>query len=567
MTENVLYYGDNLDVMRRYIDAESVDLVYLDPPFNSNATYNVLFAEKSGDQAAAQIKAFEDTWHWDQSSEAAYWDVLHRGGRVADALKAMRDLLGENDMMAYLAMMAPRLIELHRVLKPTGSIYLHCDPTASHYLKMLMDSIFSPRNFRNEIVWERTAAKGNVSRRLPRDHDIILSYQMSDDATWNEQAVFTSYDHDDLDAKTDEKYSLVDETGRRYQLTSLISPNPNRPNLIYEFMGMTKVWRWTKDRMLAAYEAGVIVQPRPGAVPRFKRYLDQQRGKPLADVWTDIAPLNSQARERLGYPTQKPVALLERIIELSSKPGDLVLDPFCGCGTTIDAAQRLERSWTGIDITYLAISLIKSRLLDSYGDSAAYRVIGEPTALTDAQELARDDPYQFQWWALGLVDARPVEQKKGADRGIDGRLYFQDDAAGHTKQAIFSVKAGHVTVSYVRDLVGVLDREKAAIGVLISMEEPTQPMKTEAASAGFYEWAWTGWKFPRVQLLTVAELLDGRRVDMPPIRQVSTTFKRAPSRTKTVAQQGTLLRVAEEPAEYEPAPDFDEMPFEVEEGD
>ena len=344
MANNVLYYGDNLDVMRRYIAGQSVDLVYLAPPFNSNATYNVLFAEKSGDQAAAQIKAFEDTWHWDQSAEQAYWNVLQRRGRPAEAIKAFRDLLGENDMMAYIAMMAPRLIELHRVLKATGSIYLHCDPTASHYLKLLMDSIFGPANFRNEIIWRRTASKGLMSRRLARDHDTILSYQMSEDATWQQEAVFTSYDANVLDEKTDTKYSLRDSSGRRYQLTSLINPNADRPNLTYEFLGVTRVWRWTKDRMQAAYEAGLVIQSRPHSVPRFKRFLDEQRGKPLGDVWTDIDPLNSQAKERLGYPTQKPLALLERIIALAMHPGDRILDPFCGCGTTIDAAQTLGRS-------------------------------------------------------------------------------------------------------------------------------------------------------------------------------------------------------------------------------
>jgi site-specific DNA-methyltransferase (adenine-specific) len=202
----------------------------------------------------------------------------------------------------------------------------------------------------------------------------------------------------------------------------------------------------------------------------------------------------------------------------------LVLDPFCGCGTAVDAAQKLGRSWIGIDVTYLAISLIKSRLKDSYADSVAYEVIGEPTALPDAQQLAEDDPYQFQWWALGLADARPVDQKKGADHGIDGRIYFQDDAAGHSKEVMFSVKAGHTSVAHVRDLRGVIDREKAAIGVLISMETPTQPMEAEAVSAGYYEWPWTGDKFPRLQLLTIAELLDGKRVQMPPIRQVSATL-------------------------------------------
>ena len=406
-----------------------MDLVYLDPPFNSAQDYNVLFKEQSGDRAAAQIKAFEDTWRWDLGAEAAYKEIVEAGGQASIVMQAFRSFLGESDMMAYLAMMAPRLVELRRVLKSTGSIYLHCDPTASHYLKILLDAVFRPENFRNEIIWLRSMAKGLSSVRLPTNHDVILAYQASDGATWNADALFQPYDLEELDDKTDEKYSLHDPDGRRYQLTSLINPNPDRPNLTYEFLGVTRVWRWTRERMKAAYDAGSVVQPSPGAVPRFKRYLDAQRGKPISDVWTDIPPINARAAERLGYPTQKPEALLERIILASSNKGDVVLDPFCGCGTTIAAAQKLGRFWIGIDITHLAISLMKHRLQDAFGDGAKYKVIGEPVSLPDAEELAQQDPYQFQWWALGLVHARPTEQKKGADKGIDGRIYFHDEGS------------------------------------------------------------------------------------------------------------------------------------------
>ena len=295
-------------------------------------------------RAAAQIKAFEDTWHWDLGAEAEYKEIVEAGGQVPIAIQAFRSFSGESDMMAYLAMMAPRLVELRRVLKPTGSIYLHCDPTASHYLKILLDAVFRPEHFRNEIIWLRSMAKGLSSIRLPTNHDVILAYQASDGAKWNADAMFQPYDLEELDDKTDEKYSLHDPDGRRYQLTSLINPNPDRPNLTYEFLGVTRVWRWTRERMKAAYDAGSVVQPSPGAVPRFKRYLDDQRGKPISDVWTDIPPINARAAERLGYPTQKPEALLERIILASSNKGDVVLDPFCGCGTTIAAAQKLVGS-------------------------------------------------------------------------------------------------------------------------------------------------------------------------------------------------------------------------------
>ena len=341
--QNTLYYGDNLEVLKRYIKDETVDLVYLDPPFKSNQDYNVLFAEKGGDRSAAQIKAFEDTWHWDQGAALAYQQTVEAGGKVSQVMQAFRQFLGENDMLAYLSMMAPRLVELRRVLKSTGSIYLHCDPTASHYLKILMDAVFVPQNFRNEIIWQRTLSKGLMTRRLPQNHDALLCFQKSDQATWNLEETFTPYDLDNLDEKTDSKYSHRDPDGRRYQLDNLTNPNPDRPNLAYEFLGVKKVWRWTKERMEEAYKAGFVVQPSPGAVPRFKRYLDKQRGRTFGDVWTDIPPINSQAQERLGYPTQKPEGLLERIIRLSSNEGDVVLDPFYRCRTAVTTTQKLKR--------------------------------------------------------------------------------------------------------------------------------------------------------------------------------------------------------------------------------
>lgn len=529
MTEssgNILYYGDNLDILRRYIKDETVDLVYLDPPFNSNANYNVLFAEKNGSKAASQIRAFSDTWTWNQESESIFSEIVMSGGRVSDCLQAFRTFLGECDMLAYLVMMAPRLVELRRVMKTTASIYLHCDPTASHYLKMLMDAVFGPENFRNEIVWRRSHPKGHAFTRLASTHDVILAYaRNAEGAYWS--PIYLPHDPE----RAEEQYSLADENGRRYQLTSLLNPNPDRPNLTYEFKGVTKVWRWSKERMLEADAKGHIVVPKGGkGIPRFKRYFDEQKGVPLGDWWGDIEIVSGA--ERLGYPTQKPIALLERIIQASCPEGGVVLDPFCGCGTTIAATQTSGRPWIGIDITHLAINLIKVRLKDSFGESAAFKVIGEPVSVQDAERLAESDPYQFQWWALGLVGARPVEQKKGADKGIDGRIIFQGDKAGTFESVILSVKAGKTGAAHVRDLKGVLEREKAAIGVLISMQEPTAPMKTEAVTAGFYESALWGQKYPKVQLLTVADLLDGKKLEMPPIRQVGATFKKAPKVTK-----------------------------------
>ena len=534
MADNKLFYGDNLDVLRRYVRDESVDLIYLDPPFNSRQDYNVLFAEKDGTRSSSQITAFEDTWEWTPEVARVYQEVVEQGGWVSQAMQAFHTFLGGSDMMAYLAMMAPRLIELKRVLKVTGSIYLHCDPTASHYLKMLMDAVFGPEQFRNEIIWRRADPKGHAFTRFPSTHDVILAFGKTATAVWNTQ--YRAYD----DAYLKSHYSSIEAgTGRRYTLSDCTNPNRNRPNLTYEWNGIVKVWRWTKDRMQRMHDEGRLVYTSSGA-PRYKRYLDEMKGTVVTSVWDDIPFINSQAAERLGYPTQKPEALLERIIKASSNEGDIVLDPFCGCGTAVVAAQRLNRRWIGIDITPLATNLIKTRLADIFGPEVrkSYEVIGEPTSVPDARELAKTEPTHFQYWALGLVDARPVEERKGADRGIDGRLYFHVDNSGKTKQIIFSVKAGqNINVAYVRDLRGVIEREKAAIGVLITMEEPTKPMTKEAAEAGFYkdESAFDTGTYPRIQILTVEQLLSGGQVQYP--RLLEATFKKAPKARGAAVEQ------------------------------
>lgn len=498
---NTLYYGDNLDILKSYIKDESIDLIYLDPPFNSNATYNVLFAEQDGTRAAAQIKAFGDTWTWDQSAARSYQETVEVGGKVSQTMQAFRMTLGDNDMLAYLAMMAPRLIELQRVLKSTGSIFLHCDPTASHYLKLLMDAIFHSSNFRNEIIWHYKFRMMHSRRIFSRKHDVILFYAKTDAAEIDTLRVAEAWEHDDI-IKTRKQAIYKDEKGRE--------------------------WIWMPGGR--------------GHSKNKKKYLDEimAEGKALDDVW-DIGVISSSAKERLGYPTQKPEVLLERIVKASSNEGDTILDPFCGCGTTIAVAERLKRRWIGIDITHLAITLMKHRLKDTFGDQVKYQVIGEPVSVPDAEELAKSDQYQFQWWALGLVDARPVEKKKGADKGIDGRLYFHDEGeGGKTKQVILSVKSGHTSIVHLRDLRGVVDREKAEIGVLITMQDPTKPMRTEAAGAGFYRSP--GWNedYPKLQILTIEELLGGKRIKMPPIHQVSRTFKKAAPAKGEQEQAGAL---------------------------
>jgi len=546
--KNQLYYGDNLDVLRRYVRDESVDLVYLDPPFNSRQDYNVLFAEKDGSRSSSQIHAFEDTWEWNLDSQRAYQEIVETGGRVADAMRAFHTFLGNSDMMAYLAMMAPRLMELRRVLKETGSIYLHCDPTASHYLKILMDAVFGPQSFKNEINWKRTTTKNDYTQgatNWPRVHDVILYFVKAPNSASFSQP-FAPLDEQYIQSH----YHLTDEDGRRYQLDNLTAPGAGmRGHPKYEFMGVTRYWRYNKTKMEQLASEGLVIQPRVGAVPRYKRYLDATKGIAVTDTWSDIFPINSQAQERLGYPTQKPEALLERILKASSNEGDVVLDPFCGCGTTIQVAQRLNRRWIGIDITHLAIGLIKKRLSDAFGEDirATYEVIGEPTDVAGAAALAEQDKYQFQWWALGLVGARPAEQKKGADRGIDGRLYFHDNTKGDSKQILFSVKAGGVTVSQIRDLRGTLEREKADIGVFLCFEAPTRPMLKEAAEAGFYK-SPDGTSYPRMQILTVEQLLNGQQVQYPRYAR-DNTFKQAPrSRGRAASNMSLPL---EPPTEVE----------------
>ena len=530
MAENVLYYGDNLEILRRYIEDESVDLVYLDPPFNSNQDYNILFAERNGSQAAAQIKAFEDTWHWDKISASAYQEIVETGpARVSQAMQAFRTFLGENDMMAYLAMMAPRLVELQRVLKPTGSIYLHCDPTASHYLKILMDGVFGPYNFRNEISWQRSQTRSSISRIFKRAHDIILFYSKTGDYHFDLQ-------YKELSEASLKQYTKKDKQGF-YRLVPVVVSGRRKGETGKTWRGIDPNLRgksgshWlTVPAKLENYEKqGLLVWPKKtNGLPQLKYYLEDNKGVPVTDFWDDIDLISPSSVESLGYPTQKPEALLERIIQASSNEGDLVLDPFCGCGTAIAVAQRLNRRWIGIDITHLAVALMKHRLHDMFGSQVQYKVLGEPVSLPDAKALAENDPYQFQWWALGLVGARPIEERKGADRGIDGRLYFHDEAdskKGRTKQIILSVKSGKVSVKDVRDLRGVVERENAQIGVLICMEKPTRDMRRESASAGFYKSHWG--THPKLQILTIEELLTGHKIDYPDIAGVNVTFRQA----------------------------------------
>jgi len=523
---NKLYYGDNLPILREHIEDESVDLVYLDPPFNSNASYNVLFRSPTGEQSRAQIEAFEDTWHWNESAEESYWQVLHGANTdAARMLEAMRGFLGENDMMAYLAMIAVRLIELHRVLKSNGSLYLHCDPVASHYLKVLLDAVFGPQNFENEITWKRTTAHNDARNRFADVADVILFYSKSQNARFNRQ--FRSHNPEYIS----DKYRFKDASGRLYRLDNLRSPQP-RPNLTYDYKGFKphpNGWSVSLERMTQLDAAGRLEFPRkPGGRIQLRRYLDEMPGMPISNVWEDIPPINSQAQERLGYPTQKPLALLERIISASSNEGDIVLDPFCGCGTTVHAAQKLGRQWIGIDITHLAISLIERRLREAF-PGIQFETIGVPKDIGGARALAEKDKHEFQKWAITLVpDAQPWRGgRKGADTGIDGIVYLRIGKS-QSQRAIIEVKGGEsVGVDVVHKLKSVVERENALAGILITLNPASSQAEKEAVSAGFAEVEVLDGtaRFRRIQILTIEELLEGARPQLPIVD--STAFKKA----------------------------------------
>ncbi len=519
MDTNVLYYGDNLKILRDIPD-NTIDLIYLDPPFNSKATYNVLFKEPSGKSSEAQITAFEDTWHWGNESERTLLELQNSkvaSPQVKELMNLLPILLGRNDMMAYLSMMCIRLIELRRVLNDTGSIYLHCDTTASHYLKILMDAIFGVTNFVNEIAWRRSQTRSSISRVFRRNHDSILFYSKTDRYPFNMQ--YKSLSEASLGV-----YTKEDEKGFFRPVPLIVSGKRNGetgkpwrgvdPNLCGKGGGH---WVTIPANLEDYVERGLVIWPKKeGGLPRLKYYLEENKGVPMTDLWDDIELKTANSKEALGYPTQKPVSLLERILLTSSHEGDIVLDPFCGCGTAIIASQTLNRKWIGIDITHLAIGVMKLRLNNIPG--IKYTVKGEPEDIEGARELARQNKYEFQWWAVSKIGGQPYgDKKKGADTGIDGYLYFTDYSTDKdkSKKAIISVKAGgQVHSSMIRDLGHVIDREKADFGIFLTLEKPTEPMVKESAIKGFYS-SQSGYNYPRIQILTIEDIFQGKKPNIP----------------------------------------------------
>jgi site-specific DNA-methyltransferase (adenine-specific) len=506
----IFYCGDNLEILGELglVPAGSVDLIYLDPPFNSQRTYNVVYKNSQ-----AQELAFKDYWSWDEAAPtfARFIESTEVPERLRTMLRGLHDLLIEDDadLLAYIAMMSPRLVALHSVLKTHGSFYLHCDPTASHYLKVILDSLFGVQRFKNEIIWKRKAGRGetnNTAVRFGVSHDVILFYVKGKDSYFsaqtrpnNPQYIASKFTHDDGD-------------GRIYRLDNLTSPSP-RPNLCYEYKGYQPPrngWAVSLERMKEMDREGRVWFPadKTKRLQR-KRYLDELEGETVDTLWDDIAPINSQAAERLGYPTQKPLALLERIIAASSKRGDLVLDPFCGCGTTIEACETMGRRWIGIDIARKAVEVTEERF-QKLGREAP-EVEWFPPDLDAAEALAKRSGIKFEEWARFKL--RAVRNRK-RDRGIDGEALFQDQS-GRKTHVLISVKGGgKLSPAMVRELRGTIEREKAPIGVLVTMHEPSKEMRREATLAGFISGA-GGEQFPKLQILTMKQVFDGEGIRAP----------------------------------------------------
>jgi site-specific DNA-methyltransferase (adenine-specific) len=509
---NQLHYGDNLEVLPT-LPSNSVDLAYLDPPFNSQQDYNLLFREFDGSKAAAQRLVFTDTWTWRSETAFAFRRIVDAGGPIAQAMLAMRAFIGDGDLLAYLVMMAPRLVELHRVLKASGSLYLHCDPTASHYLKVLLDAVFGPERFRNEIIWKRTTAHSSAKKYAPI-HDVILYYGKADRPTW--KGPRAEYDPKYLD----KYYKYHDGDGRLYWRNSLTAAGVRHGSSGKTWRGIDvsatgQHWKFTTEKLDELDAQGRIYWPPGGkGFPQIKRYRDELKGVAVGDLWTDIDRINQVAAERLGYPTQKPEALLERIITASSNEGDTVVDPFCGCGTTVAVAHRTKRQWIGIDVTARAIEIVENRLKALDADARkTYSLHGKPLTLEDARRLARDTGYQFQRWILELMDVLPRDIKPGADGGIDGRLYFVDvPSEGRTSEIVFSVKGGkNIGPDPIRALAGVT-KGRAKIGVFVCFQATEAMMREVANAEPFMS---IHGEFPSLQLLTVAEILAGKRPVYP----------------------------------------------------
>ncbi len=529
---NHLYFGDCLDVLKelkRENPQPFIDLIYIDPPFNSKRNYNVLFESMDMKDANAQKQAFADTWsNYSYVDELNEISLLHKD--LYDVLTLFHNLKSISDSaVAYLTTIAIRVWYMHKLLKDNGSFYLHCDQTMSHYLKLVCDIIFKEKNFKNNITWKRAhTIKGNFgqgTKSFDINADEILFYSKSDKSTFNPS--FKEYTEEYIS----KFYRYAEKDGRRYRLISMIGPGGvAKGNPIYEVMGIKKYWRYSEKKMKEFIEQGLIIQTSPGTVPQKKQYLEAGKGVSVQNIWDDIYALSASSIERLGYPTQKPEALLERIIKASSNEGDLVADFFCGCGTTIAAAQNLKRQWLGADISHLAIRLIKKRLVQTYGLGIEHNIKlhGLPKDVASAKELAQNvegGRIGFQDWVIEVLLNGVVNEKKVADGGFDGYLTFNTHAG---KQfALIETKSGKLTVKNLREFVHVIDKQKAALGIFICFEENvTREMTKTAKEAGHIKIANIEFPTDRIQIITIEELMRGKQPMLPGLAD-NETFKKA----------------------------------------
>ena len=516
---NQLFYGDNLEVLRQHIRDESIDLCYIDPPFNSKRNYNQIY-NNVGKEDQAQAQAFIDTWTWDDYANQGLREIQENyQGRFTsqsiDLISGLVKVLGKGSLLAYLISMTLRIAEIHRVLKPTGSFYLHCDPTASHYLKLVLDAIFCSQggDFLNEITWKRTTAH-NDPQRFGRVQDRIFFFCKSSKKTFNHAA--GEYSQEQMS-----RYKYVDGKGL-YRAENLTAPHFSETRTL-EWRGVhpgaNRQWRYSIEKLEELYSQDLILLRKDGK-PRkdgLKEYLDDAQGSSPQDIWTDIL-FPPTTKERLGYPTQKPEALLERIIKSSSNEGDVVLDAYCGCGTTVAVSQRLKRRWIGIDITYQSISLILRRLEEAFGKEEVEKIIlnGIPKDMASAKALAlkKDDRTrkEFEKWAVLTYsnNRATINQKKGADKGIDGIAYFTGDR-DEPEKIILQVKSGKVNSRDIRDLRGTMDREGAVLGVFITLNQPTKDMNQEAKEAGIYQSRFMNKPTDKIRIVTIQEMIEEQK--------------------------------------------------------
>ena len=522
-----LYYGDNLDVLASHIDDDSIDLIYLDPPFNSNRDYNANFSKSAWENDTAQMMAFEDSWRRNQQSEEMLnymrSDDMIEYMPVSKMLDMFVQMLDRNDTAAYIAMMTPRLCLMHRKLKDTWSIYLHCDQTANSYLKVIMDKIFDKKNYKNEIVWIRSNPKSNTTSIFPNSCDVILRYSKSEKCYF--QKIYSEHD----EKYVNQAYRHIDKNGR-YRLLPLNNPNNNRPNLTYEFLWITKVWRRTKQRMEKAYEDWIIIQSKNWWIPQYKLYLEDSKWKTVTNVRTDI--WQASGNESLWYPTQKPIALLERILKASCPVDGVVLDPFCGCGTTLAAAESLNKSGynlsrIGIDLTPLAINVIEKRLEEVYSLKSGkdFVIVGDPVDYAGAIKLAKEvDKYHFENWVLRLLNCIPSKYKvvwgkviplKWWDGWFDGFARFGIKDWDNKWLMVTEVKSGKVGRPHIDIFMQAMKRQWADIWVFVVLDKASMARDwyAEASKQWYYDFKW--FQIPKIQIRNIEDHFHGIKPNLP----------------------------------------------------